>query len=300
MGSLKGRVAIVTGAGSGLGREHARLLGAEGAAVVVNDVGAAVTGEGRDASAAEAVAAEIRAAGGEAVADTHDISTWDGGRALVDGAVERYGEVHVLVNNAGILRERMLFNMSEDDWDAVIAVHLKGHFVPTRWAAAHWRDAAKAGADVDAVVINTSSASGLFGQPGQISYGAAKAGIAGFTSIAAKELGRYGVRVNAIVPAARTRMTDATTQLAEAFRAPDSGFDRWDPANVSPLVAALAREACPITGEVFYVSGGTVRRMQPWRMAEELVTDGRWSVDALADRLGDLPRTEASEPSSLL
>jgi NAD(P)-dependent dehydrogenase (short-subunit alcohol dehydrogenase family) len=210
MGALDGRVAIITGAGRGIGREHALLFAAEGASVVVNDLGGAVDGSGDDRSPAEQVVAEITSAGGTAIANDDDIADWDGGKRLVDAAVEAFGDLHVLVNNAGILRDRVLVNMTEEDWDSVIHVHLKGHFVPTRHAAAYWREQSKAGKEVRAAVVNTSSTSGLLGNPGQSNYGAAKAGIGAFTVIAAQELIRYGVRVNAIAPAARTSSTCGT------------------------------------------------------------------------------------------
>ena len=209
MGALDGRVAVITGAGRGIGREHALLFAAEGAKVVVNDLGGSVDGSGDDRSAAEQVVAEIEAAGGQAVANDDDVADWEGGKRLIEAAIETFGDLHVLVNNAGILRDRVLINMTEQEWDSVIHVHLKGHFVPTRHAAAYWREQTKAGQPVHAAVVNTSSTSGLLGNPGQTNYGAAKAGIAAFTVIAAEELARYGVRVNAIAPAARTRMTES-------------------------------------------------------------------------------------------
>jgi len=283
MGALDGRIAIITGAGRGLGREHALLFASEGARVVVNDLGGAVDGSGDDRSAAQLVADEIRAAGGEAVANSDDVCDWEGGKRLIDTALEAFGDLHVLVNNAGILRDRVLVNMSEAEWDSVVHVHLKGHFVPTRHAAAYWREQTKAGREVRAAVVNTSSTSGLLGNPGQSNYGAAKAGIAAFTVIAADELVRYGVRVNAIAPAARTRMTEQTPGLADIVRAPAdaSVFDSWDPANVSPLVAYLASESCPATGRVFFVQGGQVRLFQPWTMTESIDRDDRWTVAAL-------------------
>ena len=284
MGALDGRIAIITGAGRGIGREHALLFASEGAKVVVNDLGGAVDGSGDDRSAAQQVVDEITSAGGAAVANTDDITDWDGGKRLVDTALEAFGDLHVLVNNAGILRDRVLVNMSEDDWDLVVQVHLKGHFVPTRHAAAYWRERTKAGVEVKASVVNTSSTSGLLGNPGQANYGAAKAGIAAFTTIAADELVRYGVRVNAIAPAARTRMTEQTPGLSDIVQAPaDAGaFDRWDAANVSPLVAYLATEGCPATGKVYFVHGGQVRLFQPWTMTDTLERDDRWTVAALA------------------
>ena len=275
MGSLEGRVAIITGAGRGLGREHALLFAAEGAKVVVNDLG----------EVAEETAAEVRAAGGEAIASNHDITDWDGGRELVAAAVDAFGQLDVLVNNAGILRDRMLVSMSEEEWDVVVDVHLKGHFVPTRFAAAHWREQVKAGRDVNASIIHTSSTSGLLGNPGQTNYGAAKAGIGSFSIICAQELARYGVRSNCIAPAARTRLTEATPGLGEVVAAPTEGFDLWDPANVAPLVAHLAGADCDITGRTFFVQGGTVRLMEPWRMGDKLDHDGRWSIGDLAEQL---------------
>jgi NAD(P)-dependent dehydrogenase (short-subunit alcohol dehydrogenase family) len=275
VGSLEGRVAIITGAGRGLGREHARLFSDEGAKVVVNDLG----------EVAEEVAAEIRAAGGEAIASNHDITDWDGGRELIESAVGAFGRLDVLVNNAGILRDRMLVSMSEEEWDIVVAVHLKGHFVPTRFAAAYWREQVKAGAEVQGSIIHTSSTSGLLGNPGQTNYGAAKAGIGSFSIICAQELARYGVRSNCIAPAARTRLTEATPGLGEVVAAPTDGFDVWDPANVSPLVAYLATADCEITGRTFFVQGGVVRVMEPWNMGDKLEQSERWTIDALADQL---------------
>jgi NAD(P)-dependent dehydrogenase (short-subunit alcohol dehydrogenase family) len=287
MGALQGRVAIITGAGRGIGREHALLFAGEGAKVVVNDLGGAVDGSGDDRTPAQQVVDEIRGMGGEAVANADDITDWEGGRRLVQSAVDAFGDVHVLVNNAGILRDKMLVNMSEQEWDSVVHVHLKGHFVPTRHLAAYWREQVKSGIEVKASVINTSSTSGLLGNPGQTNYGAAKAGIAAFTTIAAKELERYGVRVNAIAPAARTRMTEQTPGLGEIVKPPsDPGkFDIWHPANVSPLVAYLATADCSINGQVFFIQGGTVRLFQPWTMTATLQQDDRWTVDGLAQSL---------------
>ena len=283
MGSLDGRVAIITGAGRGIGREHALLFAAEGAKVVVNDLGGSVDGAGDDRSAAQRVVDEIAALGGEAMANADDVTDWDGGKRLVDTAVEAFGDLHVLVNNAGILRDRVLVNMSEADWDSVVHVHLKGHFVPTRHAAAYWREQTKAGKEVRASVINTSSTSGLLGNPGQSNYGAAKAGIAAFTTIAADELVRYGVRVNAIAPAARTRMTEQTPGLSDIVQAPADAavFDSWAPGNISPLVAYLATVGCPATGRVFFVQGGQVRLFQPWKMTDSIDKDDRWTVAEL-------------------
>jgi NAD(P)-dependent dehydrogenase (short-subunit alcohol dehydrogenase family) len=290
MGALDGRVAIITGAGRGIGREHALLFAAEGAKVVVNDIGGALDGSTSEATPAEEVVAEIQAMGGTALANHDNVASWEGGERLIQSAVEQFGDLHVLVNNAGILRDRVITNLSEEDWDAVIEVHLKGHFVPTRHAATYWREQAKAGKVVRASIINTSSTSGLLGNAGQSNYGAAKAGIAAFTVIAAEELGRYGVRVNAIVPAARTRMTESTPGLSDyVVKPPDpSVFDVWDPANISPLVAALAMENCAATGQVLFVQGGTVRKFQNWTMTETLEKNDRWSVSELAAQLPTL------------
>ena len=288
MGSLDGRVAVITGAGRGLGREHALLFAAEGARVVVNDLGGDVDGTGDDRAPAQQVVDEILAAGGDAVANVDDVADWEGGQRLVNTAIEAFGRLDVLVNNAGILRDRVVVNMTEEEWDAVVHVHLKGHFVPTRWAATYWREQAKAGTPVRASVIHTSSTSGLIGNPGQSNYGAAKAGIGAFSIICAQELARYGVRSNAISPAARTRMTESTPGLSDVVRRPEDAarFDVWDPANVSPLVAYLATEDCPFTGRTFFVQGGTVKVMEPWRMGDGIERDDRWTVGELADALG--------------
>jgi NAD(P)-dependent dehydrogenase (short-subunit alcohol dehydrogenase family) len=290
MGALDGRVAIITGAGRGIGREHALLFAAEGAKVVVNDLGGGLDGSSAEATPAEEVVAEITAMGGSAVANHDNVATWDGGERLIKSALDAFGDLHVLVNNAGILRDRVLVNLSEEDWDAVINVHLKGHFVPTRHAATYWREQAKAGKVVKASVINTSSTSGLLGNVGQSNYGAAKSGIASFSLIIAEELGRYGVRVNAIAPAARTRMTESTPGLSDYVVKPADAavFDVWDPANISPLVATLAMEDCAATGQVFFVQGGTVRKFQNWTMTETLENNDRWSVSELARQLPSL------------
>jgi len=290
MGALDGRVAIITGGGRGIGREHALLFAGEGAKVVINDLGGAVDGSGDDRSPAEQVVDEIKAMGGEAVANADNVADWEGGQRLINTAIETFGDLHVLVNNAGILRDRVLVNMTEEEWDAVIHVHLKGHFVPTRWAAAYWREQTKAGKEIKASVINTSSTSGLLGNPGQTNYGAAKAGIAAFSNICAQELSRYGVRSNAIAPAARTRMTEATPGLGDIVKAPEDAakFDIWDPANISPLVGYLATESCPLTGKVFFVQGGKVSLMTGWNMADTFDRAERWTVDGLASELSKL------------
>jgi NAD(P)-dependent dehydrogenase (short-subunit alcohol dehydrogenase family) len=282
MGALDGRVAIITGAARGLGREHALLFAQEGAKVVVNDLGGDMHGEGGDPSPAMEVVAEIEAMGGEAVVNGANVSDWEGARALVQQAIDTYGDLHVLVNNAGILRDRVVVNMTEQEWDAVITVHLKGHFAPTHFAAAYWREQTKGGKDVNASIIHTSSTSGIFSNPGQANYGAAKSGIATFSQICAKELVRYGVRSNAICPGARTRLTEATPGLGDAVKAPAEGFDVWDPANVSPFVAYLATADCPFTGETFLVQGGRVQRAQTWKAAERIEKDDRWTVAELA------------------
>src|SRR5215831_13954167 len=284
MPDLTGKVAIVTGAGRGIGRSHALALANAGAKVVVNDLGAGIAGEGSDLGPAEQVVAEIRAAGGEAATNGENVADFAGAEKLVRQAVDEFGRLDILVNNAGILRDRMLVNMTEDEWDAVLAVHLKGHFAPTRHAAAYWRERSKAGEEVRGRVINTSSPSGVFGNVGQANYGAAKAGIVGFTLIAAQELGRYGVTVNALAPNARTRMTEAA--FGE-IPPPDDGFDPADPANNSPIVVALcADEAQHITGQVFFVYGGAVNMLSGWEAGELLSAgDARWDADELLGKL---------------
>jgi NAD(P)-dependent dehydrogenase (short-subunit alcohol dehydrogenase family) len=290
MGALEGRVAIITGAGRGIGREHALLFAAEGAKVVVNDLGGNADGTGGDKTPAEEVVHEIEQMGGEAIANGDNVASWEGGQRMVNSAIEAFGKLDILVNNAGILRDRVLVNMTEEEWDAVVAVHLKGHFVPTRWAAAYWREQVKAGNTITANVVNTSSTSGLLSNPGQTNYGAAKSGIATFTQIAAKELSRYGVKVNCIAPAARTRLTEATPGLGDIIKAPDDAgaFDIWDPANISPLVAYLATADCPFTGETFFVQGGQVRKFQSWKMGEGVERDDRWTVAGLQSELSKL------------
>jgi NAD(P)-dependent dehydrogenase (short-subunit alcohol dehydrogenase family) len=297
MGALDGRVAIITGAGRGIGREHALLFAAEGAKVVVNDLGGAVDGSGDDRTPAQQVVDEIRAMGAEAIANDDDVADWEGGRRLVATTVETFGDLHVLVNNAGILRDKMLVNMSVEEWDSVIHVHLKGHYVPTRHAAGYWREQVKSGAEVHAAIVNTSSTSGLLGNPGQTNYGAAKAGIAAFTVIAAQELDRYGVRVNAIAPAARTRMTEQTPGLGDIVKAPTdpAKFDVWDPANISPLVAYLSTESCPLTGKVLFVQGGEVRLFQPWTLTDTLKKNDRWTVAELAEKLPGVVGVDAPD-----
>jgi NAD(P)-dependent dehydrogenase (short-subunit alcohol dehydrogenase family) len=267
MGICEGRVAIVTGAGRGIGREHSLLLAREGAKVVVNDLGGTMDGTGADTGPAQQVVDEITAMGGAAVANTDDISDWEGAQRLVNQAVESFGRLDVLVNNAGILRDRMLVNMTEEEWDAVIKVHLKGTFGPSRWAAAYWREQTKAGEAVDARIVNTSSPSGIYGNAGQTNYGAAKAGIASFTIIAAKELGRYGVTVNAIAPAALTRMTEGLGM----GQLPEEAKEVMSPAHIAPIVVWLASPLSKaVTGRVFDVSGRMISVSEGWHRGPSL------------------------------
>jgi len=286
MGVLDGRVAIITGAGRGLGREHALLMAEEGARIVVNDLGGSTDGTGSDSGPAQEVVDEITARGGEAVANADDIADWDGGARLIASAIDAFGRLDILVNNAGILRDRMLVNMSIEEWDAISHVHLRGHFVPTRHAAAYWRDQSKAGNPISASVINTSSGAGLFSNVGQSNYSAAKAGIAAFGLVAAQELGRYGVRVNTIAPVARTRLTLQTPGLGDAVKAPEdpNAYDPWAPGNISPLVAYLAMADCPFTGGVFHVGGGEVGLVHGWTLGEMIVSpdERTWKIEDLA------------------
>lgn len=290
MGQLDGRVAIITGAGRGIGREHALLFAHEGAGVVVNDLGGSNDGTGADIGPAQAVVDEIRAAGGTAVANTDNVATWDGAQALVEQAVSEFGQLDVLVNNAGILRDGFVAGMGEAEWDSVIDVHLKGHFAPLRFAAEYWKNKSKAGEQVAAAVINTASASGItLPNAGQANYGAAKAGIAALTLVAADELDRYGVRVNAIAPIARTRLTLATPGMGAIFatEVPEGEFDMFSPANISPLVAYLATEKCPVTGQVYAVQGGSIQQLQGWAVAKATDTDEPWTIADIASRLED-------------
>ncbi|WP_236794725.1 SDR family oxidoreductase [Amycolatopsis sp. GM8] len=287
MGALDGRVAIITGAGRGIGREHARLFAQEGAKVVVNDLGATETGTGRDISPAQEVVDEIKAMGGDAVVNGDDVADYDGAKRLVQSAIDAFGTLDVLVNNAGILRDRTIVNMTEDEFDAVIRVHLRGHFLTLKCAAMYWRERSKAGERVQASVINTSSTSGLLSTGGQANYGAAKTGIATMTEIAQKELGRYGVRVNAIAPAAVTRLSATVPGFEERrernrAEAAKTGFDKTDPANISPFVAYLATADCPIAGKTVFVRGGTVQLFRPYTVVDKITIDRRWTIGELA------------------
>ena len=288
MGALDGRVAVITGAGRGIGREHALLFAREGASVVVNDLGGANDGSGADTGPAQQVVDEIRAAGGKAVANTADVADWAGAEELVAQAVGEFGRLDVVVNNAGILRDAFIAGMEESHWDSVIAVHLKGHEAVLRHAAAYWKSASKAGEQVAGSVINTASASGTtLPNAGQANYGAAKAGIAALTLVAAEELERYGVRVNAIAPIARTRLTLATPGMGAIFaqEVEEGEFDAFSPANISPLVAYLATEKCPLTGKVFAVQGGAISELAGWHDVKVIETEAAWEIDDIAARL---------------
>ena len=289
-GVVDGRVVIVTGAGRGIGRAHALAFAAEGAKVVVNDIGAGLDGSATGESPADQVVAEIFAAGGEAVVNGDDVADWAGAENLIRTAIDTYGRLDVLVNNAGFLRDRMLVGMSEQEWDAVVRVHLKGHFATLRHAAAYWRAEAKAGNPVDARIVNTSSGAGLQGSIGQGNYAAAKAGIAEMTIQAAAELNNYGVTVNAIDPAARTRMTvGAGGAMAEAMAAPEEGFDAMAPENISPLVVWLgSTESKDVTGRVFEVEGGKITVAEGWRHGPTQDKGARWEPKEIGPVVADL------------
>jgi NAD(P)-dependent dehydrogenase (short-subunit alcohol dehydrogenase family) len=277
-GLCEGRVVVVTGAGGGIGRAHALAFAAEGAKVVVNDLGGSRDGQGNSAGPAQTVVDEIVAAGGQAVANTDDVSSWDGAERLVAQAVDVFGGLDVLVNNAGILRDKMLVNMSDAEWDAVIKVHLKGTFAPTRHAAAYWREQSKAGRPVDARIINTTSPSGLFGNLGQANYGSAKAGIATFTIIAAGELARYGITVNAIAPTALTRMTEDLPVMSELAKQDEGGFNTLAPENIAPLAVWLGSpESREVTGRVFSVWGGRITVNEGWVGGPHADHDRAWT-----------------------
>ena len=285
--SLDGRVAIITGAGRGIGREHALLFAREGAAVIVNDMGGTNSGDGADAGPANDVVKEIAAAGGTAVANVNNVADWEGAKDLVQQAIHEFGRLDVVVNNAGILRDSYIATMDESKWDAVIGVHLKGHFAVLRHAAEYWKQQSKDGNQPAAAVINTASGSGTtIPNPGQANYGAAKAAIAALTLIAAEELARYGVRVNAIAPIARTRLTLATPGMGAVMAEPEQGeLDLFSPANIAPLVAYLASEKCPITGGVYAVQGGAISQLSGWHDVATIETDGPWSIEDIAARL---------------
>jgi NAD(P)-dependent dehydrogenase (short-subunit alcohol dehydrogenase family) len=282
MGICDDRVVIVTGAGGGLGRAHALAFAAAGARVVVNDIGTSREGEGASSAPAQQVVDEILEAGGDAVANVDDVTDWTGAGSLVATAIAAFGRLDVLVNNAGFLRDRMLVGMSVEEWDAVIRVHLRGHFCPLRHASGYWRERSKNGEAVDARIINTSSGAGLMGSVGQGNYSAAKAGILGMTLVAAAELARYGVTVNAIAPAARTRMTEVA--MPDAMRAPEVGFDAMAPDNVSPLVVWLgSAESRDVTGRVFEVEGGVVSLADGWQHGPRVDKGERWSPAELGE-----------------
>jgi NAD(P)-dependent dehydrogenase (short-subunit alcohol dehydrogenase family) len=292
MGLVDGRVVIVTGAGRGIGRAHALAFAAEGARVVVNDIGVALDGTGEgERGPAHAVVEEIKSAGGEAVVNGDDVADWNGAQDLIQTAIDHFGGLDVLVNNAGFVRDRMLANTSEEEWDAVVRVHLKGHFAPLRHAAAYWRELIKNGKagpdDLNARIINTSSGAGLQGSIGQGNYSAAKAGIATLTLVAAAELGRYGVTVNAIAPAARTRMTE--TVFAERMSTQEAGFDAMAPENVSPLVVWLgSTESKDVTGKVFEVEAGLIRVAEGWAHGPQVDKGARWDPAELGPVVKDL------------
>jgi 3-oxoacyl-[acyl-carrier protein] reductase len=286
MGILEGKVAIVTGAGRGIGRGHALLLAAHGARVVVNDLGTAMEGGGRDAGPAQTVVNEIVTAGGAASANGDDVATFDGASRLVAQAVDEWGQLDILVNNAGIIRDAMSFKMDEETFDSVINVHLKGHFATCRFAAEHWRERSKAGEAVSGRIINTASESGLHGQPGQLNYSAAKGGILSLTLVLARELRKYGVTANCIAPRAKTRMTATMDVAGDFMTGPE-----WDPENIAPMVVFLASDAAAdVSGQVFVVFGPNVYLMEGWQMVSELhhADDARWTAEELIARKDEL------------
>jgi NAD(P)-dependent dehydrogenase (short-subunit alcohol dehydrogenase family) len=289
MGICEGRVVVITGAGRGIGRAHALAFAAEGASVVVNDVGATLDGAGADVTPAQEVVAEIEAAGGEAVANTDDVADWDGSRRVLETAYDTFGALDTLVCNAGIVRDRMIVNMSVDEWDAVMRVHLRGVFCTVRHAVDYWRGEQKASRARAARIVTTSSGAGLFGSVSQANYSAAKAGIASFTIVAAAELGRYGVLANTIAPSARSRMTEDA--LPEMMARPESGFDRMDPANVSPLVVWLGSEWCDVTGRAFEVQGGELSVADGWQHGGVIDKGARWEPAEIGAAVHDLLTT---------
>jgi NAD(P)-dependent dehydrogenase (short-subunit alcohol dehydrogenase family) len=281
MGLFDGKVAIVTGSGRGIGREEARLLASEGAAVVVNDLGGARTGEGSDVTPAQEVVDEIKAAGGQAVANGDDCSSWSGAEGMVNQAIETFGGLDILVNNAGILRDKMSFNMTEEEWDAVVKVHLKGHFAPARFAGAYWRQKSKeSGQPVNAKIVNTASESGLYGNAGQANYASAKAGIAALTIVLARELERVGVRVNCIAPVAMTRLTEDLMGGGDDGRA-----EQLAPANVAAGVAWLASDLSDgVNGQVLKIQGGMAQIVQGWRPVSQVASDKPWTIESIAEQ----------------
>ncbi len=296
MGICDGRVVIITGAGRGLGRAHALAFAAEGAKVVVNDVGASLTGEGHDEGPAAEVVSEIRAMGGEAIVNGDDVSDWDGAGRMIRQAIDTFGGLDTLVCNAGIVRDRMIVNMSVDEWDAVMKVHLRGMFCPVRHAIDHWRAMSKAGTPVDARVVTTSSGAGLFGSVSQANYSAAKAGIAAFTIVGAAELGRYNIKLNGIAPSARSRMTEEA--FAEMMKKPESGFDAMDPANVSPLVVWLGSAQCEISGRMFEIAGGQISVADGWQHGQVFDKGARLEPAEVGAIVADLVR-EAPSPATV-
>ena len=297
-GLLEGRVVAITGAGRGIGRAHALACASHGASVVVNDLGGQLDGDGVSAGPAGEVVDEIQRAGGDAVANNDDCADWEGAQRLVKTAIDNYGRLDVLVANAGILRDRMLVNMTVDDWDAVMRVHLRGTFCSAHWAAVHWRERSKGGEDVDARLITTSSAAGLYGNIGQANYAAAKAGIAAFTRTVAAELERYGVTANAVAPAARTRMTE--TLFADVMKAPAEGFDAMAPENNSPIIVWLAsKESRPVTARIFETMGGQLGIAEGYRHGPVVKQEGPFDPTKLGPVVNQL-LAEAARPTALL
>lgn len=291
MTQFDGRVVVVTGAGRGIGREHALRFAAEGASVVVNDVGGANDGSGSDRSAAQEVVDEITNAGGIAVVNTDSVGTWEGAKSIIDTAIEAFGDLHILVNNAGIVRDSAIVNMTEVDFDMVIDVHLKGTFATSRWAAIYWREQSKSGNVTPRRIVNTTSGSGLFGNAGQANYASAKMGITALTIVCARELIRYGVKTNAIAPGARTRMTLATPGFDEVLKAPEDKavFDKWHPGNTSPIAMYLATDQCQFNGQVFETLGGRVSLYKGWTTEESVTADHTWSITELEDAMKNWP-----------
>jgi NAD(P)-dependent dehydrogenase (short-subunit alcohol dehydrogenase family) len=289
VGICDGRVVVISGAGRGIGREHALAFASEGAKLVINDLGAEIDGTGSSTGPAGEVVDEVRGMGGEAVANGDDVSDYEGAGRMIQTAIDTYGTIDVLVNNAGILRDRMLVNMTIDEWDAVIKVHLRGTFAPTRHAVEYWRNRTKAGETNDARIINTTSPSGIYGNVGQTNYGAAKAGIAAFTVITAMEVARYGVTVNAIAPAALTRMTESLSMGRRAAERPPEKFDALAPENIAPLVVWLGSvESSGVTGRVFNVTGGHISVAEGWVEGPVADKDGRWDPAELGEVIPDL------------